>query len=298
MDRAMIASVRRFNRTVTQRVGALDDRYLSRDRPLGEARLLWEIGKQGCDVRVLRSRLGLDSGYLSRLLRSLERGGLVRVTPSGRDRRVRMAHLTARGSAERRVLDRRSAALAASFLTPLDTEKRRRLLAAMSEVERLLTGALLEISAVDSRHPDAQHCLREYFAEINRRFAGGFDLSRSVSTDTLRPPSGLFLVASIQSQPIGCGALQFHGRETADIKRMWVSPSVRGLGVGRRLLAELEARATRRGAKVIRLETNQALAEALAMYRSTGYLEVEPFNEEPYAHHWFEKRLRTVTTRG
>src|SRR5262249_19641567 len=142
MDRTLIGRVRRFNRTVAQRIGALDDRYLARDRSLGEARLLWEIGRQGCDLRALRSRLDLDSGYLSRLLRSLERAGLVRVTPSKRDGRVRTARLTSAGSAERALLDRRSDALAASFLEPLDDAERGRLVAAMGEVERLLTAAL------------------------------------------------------------------------------------------------------------------------------------------------------------
>src|SRR5690349_3209994 len=150
MDLAMVARVRRFNRTVTQRVGALDERYLARDRPLGEARVLWEIGKQGCEVRALRARLDLDSGYLSRMLRSLERTGLVRVVADRRDRRVRTVHLTAKGAAERAVLDRRSEALARSFLAPLDGDARRRLVAAMAEVERLLTAALLEIAVVDS----------------------------------------------------------------------------------------------------------------------------------------------------
>jgi len=294
----MVASVRRFNRTVTQRVGALDDRYLARDRPLGEARVLWEIGGQGCEVRALRARLDLDSGYLSRMLRSLERAELVRVTPDRRDRRVRTAYLTAKGSTERALLDRRSKSIARSFLAPLDAGERRRMLAAMAEVERLLTTALLEISAVDSRRADAQYCLHEYFAEIHRRFATGFDPSRTVSADALRPPSGTFLVASIRSQQVGCGGLVFHGRTTADIKRMWVAPSVRGLGIGRRLLAELEARAARRGASVVRLETNKALTEAIAMYRSLGYVEVEPFNDEPYAHHWFEKRLRAAKPRA
>src|SRR5215210_1618983 len=101
MDRGMVAQVRRFNRVVTQRVGALDDRFLARDRPLGEARVLWEIGAGGCDVRALRERLGLDSGYLSRLLRSLEADGLVTVRPGVADRRVRIAALTAAGLEER-----------------------------------------------------------------------------------------------------------------------------------------------------------------------------------------------------
>src|SRR2546421_12616335 len=94
MDAALVARVRRFNRTVTQRVGALDDAYLSRSRPLGQARLLWEIGADGGEVRSLRSRLDLDSGHLSRLLRVLGSAGLVTVGPDGargRGRRARVA---------------------------------------------------------------------------------------------------------------------------------------------------------------------------------------------------------------
>src|SRR5436853_2872298 len=101
----MVSQVRRFNRIVTQRVGALDDHFLARDRPLGEARLLWEIGPEGCDVRSLRTRLDLDSGYLSRLLRSLEAAGLVTVERGDQDRRVRTARLTPAGVAERAALD-------------------------------------------------------------------------------------------------------------------------------------------------------------------------------------------------
>src|SRR5262252_3094825 len=101
MDGDADAPVRRFNRTVTQRVGALDDRFLARDRPLAEARVLWEIGREGCEVRALRSRLGLDSGHLSRLLRGLETAGLVEVLPASGDRRARTARLTAAGLAER-----------------------------------------------------------------------------------------------------------------------------------------------------------------------------------------------------
>src|SRR5262245_65790948 len=124
MDRSSIERVRRFNRVVTQRVGALDDRYLARDRSLGAARVLWEIGEGGCDVRTLRSRLQLDSGYLSRLLRSLERDGLVEVGVGDDDKRVRAARLTPTGAAERAELDRRTDALARSFLELLPDEKR------------------------------------------------------------------------------------------------------------------------------------------------------------------------------
>src|SRR3954470_17459334 len=123
----MIEQVRSFNRIVAQSVGALEDRYLSRRLPLGEARVLWEIGDAGSDVRRLRARLGLDSGYLSRLLRSLEDGGLVAVEPSEADRRVRTARLTPQGQGERELLDRRGDELARSFLEPLGERDRERL---------------------------------------------------------------------------------------------------------------------------------------------------------------------------
>lgn len=288
-----IEQIRRFNRVVTQRVGALNDRYLARDRPLGEARVLWEVGEQGCDVRQLRSRLDVDSGYLSRLLRSLEAAGLVTVDASAQDKRVRTARLTVEGAAERAVLDRRSDALARSLLESLTDAQRHRLVAAMGEVERLLTAALVVIDVVDPAHHDAQHCLREYFAELGRRFDTGFEPSRSLPAPLpeMRPPAGLFLVASLRGEPIGCGALKFHGAEPAELKRMWVAPTARGLGLGRRLLIELEARVSGNGSRFVQLDTNRALTEAISMYRSAGYREVEAFNDEPYAHHWFEKSL-------
>src|ERR687891_568676 len=108
MDAAMVAQVRRFNRTVTQRVGALQDEFLGRGRPLGAARVLWEIGPGGRDVRTLRSELGLDSGYLSRLLRSLEADSLITVEKDASARRVGLARRTPDGVAEWEALDRRS----------------------------------------------------------------------------------------------------------------------------------------------------------------------------------------------
>ncbi len=284
-----VAQVRRFNRLVTQRVGALDDRFLARDRPLGEARVLWEIG-DGCEVRRLRARLDLDSGYLSRLLRTLEDDGLVTVGAAA-DRRVRMARLTGKGRAERALLDRRSDELAASLIEPLSEPQQARLMTAMRDVERLLTLAMVRIEAADPLEPGARHCLRSYVEELDRRFAGGFDPALSISADApeLRPPAGLLLVARLHSEPVACGALKFHEGAPTELKRMWVADSARGLGLGRRMLAELEARCP---GPVVHLETNGSLAEAIALYRSAGYTEVAPFNDEPYADLWFEKRLR------
>jgi DNA-binding MarR family transcriptional regulator len=293
MDPAMISQARRFNRIVTQRVGALNDRFLARDRSLGEARVLWEIGPEGRDVRSLRAQLELDSGYLSRLLRSLEESGLVTVGPKKSDKRVRIARLTRSGSAERALLDQRSDELAASLIAPLNPSQRARLIAAMADIERLLTAAMVDISPLDPVHPHARYCLHSYFSELDRRFDTGFDPARStlVNAEELRPPAGLFLVASLRGDPIGCGGLKFHDDEPTDIKRMWVAESARGLGVGRRLLSELEKYAAQHGARAVRLETNKSLVEAISLYRSAGYVKVAPFNNEPYAHHWFEKQI-------
>src|SRR3954452_9618863 len=157
-----VPTVRRFNRTVTQRVGALSDQFLSRDRPLAVARLLWEIGGEGGEVVMLRARLGVDSAQMSRMLRGLEADGLVTVTPSDADGRVRVARLTENGLAERATLDERSDELAASILDPLDAGQRGELVDAMRTVERLIATSLVEIRQVDPEDPDAQRCLRAY----------------------------------------------------------------------------------------------------------------------------------------
>ncbi len=289
----MVEQVRRFNRTVTERVGALNDRFLGLERPLGEARLLWEIGSDGCEVRLLRSRLGLDSGYLSRLLRSLEADGLVTVTAGEGDRRIRVARLTAAGRAERGALDERSEDLARSLLAPLSPQQQERLVAAMRDVERLLTAASVEITPVDPEHPDAQYCLAEYVAELNRRSERGFDPSAGATAlpHEVRPPAGQFFVAYLHGEPVGCGAVKHHPGAPAELKRMWIAPAARGLGLGRRLLETLEACAVAGGARVAHIETGGVLTEALALYRSAGWVEVPAFNDEPYADHWLEKAL-------
>ncbi|HEX6620508.1 MAG TPA: helix-turn-helix domain-containing GNAT family N-acetyltransferase [Solirubrobacteraceae bacterium] len=292
-DAAATRQVRSFNRSVTQRIGALNDEYLARGRPLGASRVLWEIGADGTDLRTLRARLDLDSGYLSRLVQKLERDGLVVGRPGAGDKRVRTVRLTDAGRAERALLDRRSDELASSLLASLSDAQRDRLVEAMGVVERLLTAGLVSVDVEDPASTAARFCIESYFAELETRFDTGFDPSRSISADVgeLTEPAGLLLVARLRGEPIGCGALKLHGREPAEVKRMWVAPSARGLGVGRRILGEIEERARRRGVGLLRLETNKTLKEAGGLYRSAGYVEVDAFNDEPYAHHWFEKRL-------
>ena len=292
-DRDAIDAVRAFNRAVTTRVGALQDHYLGSARSLGASRVLWEVDGDGVDVRVVRERLGLDSGYLSRLLRSLEREGLVTVEGSTADSRVRTVRTTERGRAERDELGRRSDELAGSLLEPLSPGQQSRLVEAMATVTRLLDAGLVEVGPADAASDDARACLAAYYAELARRFPGGFDPGRSLHPDTheFREPTGAFVLARLRGRAIGCGAVLFHDGAPAYIKRMWVDDAVRGMGVGRRILEALEQAARDHGAASATLETNASLTEAIAMYRASGYVEVEPFNDEIYADHWFEKRL-------
>ena len=156
-----------------------------------------------------------------------------------------------------------------------------------------LPASPVRIAVADPRGSLARACLRGYTAELAARFPGGFDPAHSnpATDDDLTPPRGLLLVATRDGEPAGCGAVKFHPGAPAEIKRMWVAPAARGLGLGRRLLAHLESHAAAAGARVARLETNGALSEAISLYRSAGYREVAPFNDERYAHHWFEKAL-------
>jgi DNA-binding MarR family transcriptional regulator len=294
MSDAMIDQVRRFNRVVTERVGALSDHFLGSGMPLGEARVLWEIGLDGSELRLLRARLGLDSGYLSRIVRSLEAARLVKVSSSADDGRIRVAQLTAAGRRERATLDQRSDELAQSLLEPLVAAQQEQLVAAMREVERLLVAASVEIQPVDPEHPDAQYCLAEYVADLNRRSTRRRfepNVGATALPHEVRPPAGQFFVAYLHGEPIGCGAVKHHADSPAEIKRMWIAPDARGLGLGRRLLETLEACARAGGARVGHIETSAVSTEALSLYRSTGWVEVPRFNDEPFADHWFEKTL-------
>ena len=142
--------------------------------------------------------------------------------------------------------------------------------------------------------PDAQACRDAYFAELDHRFEGGFDLAlgKTSRDDDMVAPTGAFLVARRGGLPVGCGGFTRLDATTAEIKRMWVSDAVRGRGIARRLLRELERLAVEAGYERVRLDTNRILTQAHALYRGEGYAEVARYNDNPYAHLFFEKRLR------
>ena len=286
-----VGVLRAFNRSYTQRIGVLVDDFLGRDRPLAESRLLFEIGPDGGAVTSLRDRLGLDSGYTSRLLRNLAAAGLVEVVADPADGRRRRAHLTMAGRAELAELDQRSDDLARDLLAPLGDRHRQRLVAALTDADRLIRSATVTFDPTDPRDPDAEWAIGRYFAELDARFPGGFD----PGTDDVSPltaPRGAFLVARSDGHPVGCGGVQRLPDGPAEIKRMWVADTMRGTGLGRRLLAALEDLAAGLGDGRVRLDSNTALTQAIAMYEATGYRSIARYNDNPHAERWFEKSLR------
>ncbi len=136
--------------------------------------------------------------------------------------------------------------------------------------------------------------MRSYFAELDIRFRDGFDPGAGGAARdaaAMRPPGGAFVVIMAGDRTVGCGGLQRIDDDTVEIKRMWIHPDWRGAGLGRRLLAELERIAADRGSGRVVLDTNEVLTEAVTMYERNGYVAIERYNDNPYAHHWFAKRL-------
>ncbi|MFI8530678.1 GNAT family N-acetyltransferase [Streptomyces aquilus] len=285
-----VTSLRRFNRYFTRRIGALDDHYLGQDRPLGEARLLFEIG-DGASLRELRTRLGLDAGYLSRMAKALEAQGLVRLSAHPDDNRLRMVEPTPAGRTELKEQNRRANALAAGLLEGLTADQRAELTAAMATAQRLLRLAAITVTLVDGAAPDARACLDAYAADIDARFPEGFDKSDLVGPQEVSGTAGAFFVAYEEGRPVGCGALRRLEPGVGELRHVWVHRDARRLGLARRLLAALEAEAAARGLTLLRLDTHATLTEAQAMYRACGYTEIPAYVDHVYADHWFEKRL-------
>jgi DNA-binding MarR family transcriptional regulator/predicted GNAT family acetyltransferase len=287
-----IARLRRFNRAVTREVGALDTSFLGRGRPLGMARVLQLVRPEGTDVALIRDRLALDSGLTSRFLRALEREGLIATDTDPADRRRRIARLTGKGQAEMGAYESighdRAARLIAKAGSRADE-----VVAAMDLIATLLNRDQLEIREADPDSPEALACQRAYFDEILARVAIAkpeyFPLP-DPSADSYRPPQGRFLIAWSDDLPVGCVALRALDDHVAEVKRLWVDASARGQGLSRRLMVAIEAEARGMGYQRLRLDTNSALTEAIALYRATGWSDI-PLYTTPPADVWMEKPL-------
>lgn len=153
---------------------------------------------------------------------------------------------------------------------------------------------MITIAPIDRADP----IVRELYEVFVREADGplGIDLEAEFAggppTD-LAPPDGVLLIARADGEPAGLGGIRHLDTEVAEVKSMFVSRSRRGLGIGRRLLGELEDIARRRGCRAARLDTSDYLTAAIALYRSAGYREVPAYNQNPKANLWFERELAT-----
>jgi DNA-binding MarR family transcriptional regulator len=292
MNPDAIARVRRFNRAVTVEVGALDTSFLGRGRPLGAARVLNSIGRGIADVARLRESLGLDSGLASRLLRGLEEEGLVETVGHPGDARRRVVRLTRAGQREFRAYEKLSDDRAGAILSRHPHPES--LLAAMDLIACALQRERVVVEQADPKSEAARVCLQAYYDELARRFESGFDVARSRDPDAadMVSPRGTFLLAWSDGLPVGCVGLKGGGTEVAEVKRLWVAPAARGLGLARRLMTAIEDAAHELCIGVLRLDTNSALPEAIELYRKTGWVEIPRFNDDPYPDVFFEKRLQ------
>jgi len=149
------------------------------------------------------------------------------------------------------------------------------------------------ITVVDAGSAVARAAMADYFTELAQRFGEGFEPGDALdqAAVSFNRPRGVFVIARWEDQAVGCGAVQFLDADTAEIKRMWVSPGWRGRGLGHQLLAFLERAALQAACLRVVLDTNSALSEAIRMYSSHGYVPIDRYNDNPYAHHWFAKDL-------
>jgi len=291
MDARLIGTFRQFQRIVTSEVGALHDDFLGRGRAFGASRTLWEMGDGPVEVAALRERLGLDAGYASRMLGVLEGEGLVSIGPSPDDARAKVVSRTEAGRAEARMLDALSDRAAEDLLAHLSQPELDELDRATRIVTRTLARRHLTLDIEDAASRDALWCVGEFFKEIDALFEAGYDPTKALAVGTadLTAPHGAFVVARLHGEPIGCGGVKLPPGEPAFLKRMWVAPSARGLGVAGLMLDRLEGVARDAGATAITLDTNSLLTAAGRMYASRGYRLVPDFNGEKHADRWYRK---------
>lgn len=147
---------------------------------------------------------------------------------------------------------------------------------------------------VDPASDDARGALDQYFGELDARFGAGFDPKKGGADsdrDEMRPPKGIFILIKSDGAVVGCGAVHVLDEVTAEVKRMWIHEDWRGQGLGHRLLARLEDEARALGRNRVVLDTNSSLKEAIGLYQRAGYRAIDRYNDNPYAHHFFEKSL-------
>ena len=282
-----IDTVRRFNRFYTRRIGVLETRYLGSPFPLPQARVLYELGQRGvATASELGAELDLDLGYLSRLVQSLRRQGLLQGEPSKEDaRRVRLS-LSAKGRKVYLQLDARSRQEVAGMLDQLPAPQQQRLVGALQAVEAVLERKDKPVSLREHRpgdigwvvHAHGRFYAEEYgwderfealVAEIAAAFVQNFDRKRERCW-----------IAEMDGEPVGSVFVVKDTKTTAKLRLLIVDPKARGRGLGKRLVEECIRFAREKGYRRLALWTQSNLSAARGIYRAAGFRKVK---EEKHA---------------
>ncbi|MGH7628716.1 MAG: bifunctional helix-turn-helix transcriptional regulator/GNAT family N-acetyltransferase [Gemmatimonadales bacterium] len=287
-----VETVRRFNRLYTRRIGVLRGHYLESPFSLTESRVIYELAQRdGATAAELARDLGLDAGYLSRLLRGFARRGLIGRTPSASDRRRTHLALTARGRAAFDDLDRRSREEVGALVSRFPEPGQRRLVSAMETIESLLEPPPAEATAYLLRPPRSGdfgwiiHRQGVLYAEEygwNEEFEGAVAGIIGDFIRDLDPKRERCWVAERDGAVVGSVFVVRKTKTVAKLRLLYVEPSARGLGIGRRLVDECVRLARAAGYRRMTLWTQRNLVAARGIYRKAGFRLVK---EEP--HHSF-----------
>jgi DNA-binding MarR family transcriptional regulator/GNAT superfamily N-acetyltransferase len=288
-----VAELRAFNRFYTGQLGMLGPRFLATPHTLAEARVLFELAQaEQVEVSALRRRMRIDAGHLSRLLARLEQRGLVARERSAADGRRQIARLTEAGARDFAVLDRRSNDDTAARLAGLDGADRRRLVAALGEVRRLLQAAQPE-RTVALRAPRAgelgwivqRH--GELYAEEYGWDSSFEALVARIVADYAEehdPAHEAAWIAEVDGGPAGCVLCVRQDDRVAKLRLLLVEPRARGLGLGERLVGECIAFARAAGYRELALWTNDVLVHARRIYERTGFALVDEAPHHSFGH--------------
>jgi len=279
MPRMRVDAVRRFNRFYTRRIGALRSDFVGSPYPLPEARLIYELGRRRrCTATELRAELDLDAGYLSRMLGSLGRRGLVRAERSPEDARARLLTLTASGREAFALLDRRSRDEVSAMLRGLAAPDRDRLVGAMRTVQLLLTDQEPSEVLLRAHRPGDLGWVVQAHGELYAREYGWDErfealVAGIVSGFVARfdPRRSRCWIAELDGARVGSVFVVPASKRVAQLRLLLVDPRARGRGLGTRLVHESIDFARAQGYRRLVLWTQSNLAAARAIYRACGF---------------------------
>jgi putative acetyltransferase len=301
---ALVKSIRHFNRYYTNRLGLLSRYRFDTRLTLTEARVIFEVGRRGAHTQgALKSELKIDGGYLNRVIKRLLGLGLVDARKDEADGRVLVLGLTAKGRKAAADIDEASDDEARALIEGLGEFDLRNLVEHLRAAERILEGGSSRKASVESVEGGpsiaaARVLMREYAASLGADLGyQGFEKELAGLPGKYAPPAGALFLARVPSsagaEPAGCVALRDLGSGDCEMKRLFVRPEYRGLGIGRALAERAIDEGRRLGYRRMRLDTLERLADAVALYRSLGFEPTDPYCENPLpgAMYW-EKRLR------